>query len=426
MPSLNVDRWYPDNKYTEQQNFTAGGSSGSPVISNTTPDGSRWLIRRVTVNTPGFLKKGKVGERVNLPVNPFSYIEVHQKFPRGRYERLYHLGQCSYQRNIVDGIVLNDPAAWYGYTPALSAAEVASLNAQLVTKIRLKLKNQSVNLAQMYGERRQTANLLATTAVRLSASFSSLKRGNLSGAARALGLSASAKNSSRYKTRFERDPSKAAANGWLELQYGWLPLLNDVYGSAELLAQKVSRQVFEKVSASVTANRKTILRPATGVISVADLTWTSKMYLWFGTSEVSHTLSQVGLTNPAHLAWELLPYSFVVDWFLPVGNYLSSLDATLGLNFIKGGQTTFSRSNLTITESRSASDGAFTPHPACAGVFAYLVNESLNAVSSQIIVKCDRVPLFEFPGPSFPSFKNPLSMTHAANAIALLSQTFKR
>jgi hypothetical protein len=32
------------------------------------------------------------------------------------------------------------------------------------------------------------------------------------------------------------------------------------------------------------------------------------------------------------LAWELIPYSFVVDWLFPVGDYLSSLDALVGVS----------------------------------------------------------------------------------------------
>jgi hypothetical protein len=32
----------------------------------------------------------------------------------------------------------------------------------------------------------------------------------------------------------------------------------------------------------------------------------------------------LGLVNPAEIAWEVVPYSFVVDWFLPIGSYISA------------------------------------------------------------------------------------------------------
>jgi hypothetical protein len=35
----------------------------------------------------------------------------------------------------------------------------------------------------------------------------------------------------------------------------------------------------------------------------------------------------LGLTDPLSVAWELIPYSFVVDWFVPIGTYLDNLNA---------------------------------------------------------------------------------------------------
>jgi hypothetical protein len=32
----------------------------------------------------------------------------------------------------------------------------------------------------------------------------------------------------------------------------------------------------------------------------------------------------LGLVNPLEIAWEVVPYSFVVDWFLPVGSYIAA------------------------------------------------------------------------------------------------------
>jgi hypothetical protein len=48
-------------------------------------------------------------------------------------------------------------------------------------------------------------------------------------------------------------------------------------------------------------------------------------------------LNGTGLLNPALLYWELMPYSFVVDWFIPVGDVLASLTAGLGLEGCVGG-----------------------------------------------------------------------------------------
>lgn len=37
--------------------------------------------------------------------------------------------------------------------------------------------------------------------------------------------------------------------------------------------------------------------------------------------------ARFGLVNPLEVAWELLPFSFVADWFLPIGGYLNAMDA---------------------------------------------------------------------------------------------------
>lgn len=427
MPNLSLYREYPAIKSTTDRIFNVQNGT---EVSNTVNDsivGRIWQITRISVNTPHFNNPRVRKAGLKLPVNPFVFEEVMIEFPRGLFKRTQHLGQCVYHEKTISGnLVWDGTSGWYNFQLPLDAAEVLSLENQLDNKIRSRLKDQSVNLAQMIGERRQTANLLATTAVRLSTAVSALKRGNFSGAGRALGLSTSAKKNSQYKTRFEKDPSKATASGWLELQYGWVPLLSDVYGSAELLAQKAMDKTFEKVSAAVTVKKKTSSSPVAGVTVVAERTFTIRKYVWFSTSELQHTMAQIGLTNPLHLAWELMPWSFVVDWFIPVGNFLSSLDAASGLTFSSGGRTSFSRATTITYAQRKTAGAPLTSYPTCVAAPTGLIEESEGSNSSVSVVTCIRNPIFEFPGVVIPSFKNPLSMTHAANAIALLTTTFKR
>ena len=41
--------------------------------------------------------------------------------------------------------------------------------------------------------------------------------------------------------------------------------------------------------------------------------------------------NRLGLLNPISVAWELVPFSFLIDWFVPVGNYLDSFTDFVGL-----------------------------------------------------------------------------------------------
>ncbi len=45
--------------------------------------------------------------------------------------------------------------------------------------------------------------------------------------------------------------------------------------------------------------------------------------------------------NPVSIAWELIPYSFVIDWVIDIGGYLRSLESALIYSrFFKSGYTT--------------------------------------------------------------------------------------
>jgi hypothetical protein len=116
---------------------------------------------------------------------------------------------------------------------------------------------------------------------------------------------------------------------------------------------------------------------------------------------------ELGITNPALVAWELVPFSFVADWFLPIGNFLGFLDATLGLEFVSGYQTTFRKRSGRFTRDMMGSkkDGHKT---------SYFGHNEWEGVT------CLRAILSDFPPVSLPRPKNPLSVTHAVSAIALL------
>jgi hypothetical protein len=47
-------------------------------------------------------------------------------------------------------------------------------------------------------------------------------------------------------------------------------------------------------------------------------------------------LNSLGLLNPLQVAWELVPFSFVVDWILPIGSFLEAATGTIGTTFDSG------------------------------------------------------------------------------------------
>jgi hypothetical protein len=292
-----------------------------------------------------------------------------------------------------------------------SRAEIAAL---------LKLKDQKINLAQAFAERQQTVNLIGDTAGRIARSLMALKKGDIRKAAEALKV----KPPKRVpKGKYAKD---RMSNEWLALQYGWNPLLNDVYGGAEALAEKdmaePNRYIVTVKAGKKAKDSRRVVKDGGRLsddylnyrqIGLSRMKYGVRVSLsYVEDNTFTAEMASLGLTNPALLAWELMPWSFVVDWFLPLGNWISAMDATLGWNFKGGHYTTLeevTHRRFYRTREWKLLDGLKKPRYSAIS-FDEIVSERYGyrgVYSSSPIPKI--------------TIKNPLSTTHALNALALLA-----
>lgn len=194
-------------------------------------------------------------------------------------------------------------------------------------KILEKIKSQNVNLAQSVAEYRQTCSMFAGAARDIVRGFHSLRSG------RALA------DFVKILQHPTNTASKRIANRWLEYQYGFKPLLSDIYGTAELLATELNhgRPMFVSASSKREKHSGGTKSVDGGNLPFSVHEWTeARIRARYLISDAKlKSLSQSGLSNPLLLAWELVPYSFVVDWLLPVGRWLSVLDALNGTSQLK-------------------------------------------------------------------------------------------
>lgn len=180
-----------------------------------------------------------------------------------------------------------------------------------------------VNLLDLYRTRVEAANMVRKNALKLVHAYNLLKKGKFRQFQRTLGITAK-----RPKSKEDNIPSL-----WLEYSYGWAPLLSDTFTMLDrtfevpsAFVRKVYRKTvdysgevkstFEKCSISGTITCRGV---ATAWVSV-DV-------------PAIQAISQYGVTNPLAVAWEAVPFSFVVDWFAPIGDFINSLGATAGLSF---------------------------------------------------------------------------------------------
>lgn len=128
------------------------------------------------------------------------------------------------------------------------------------------------------------------------------------------------------------------------------------------------------------------------------------------------TASELGLLNPFELAWELLPGSFIADWFIPVGDFLSQLDADLGWQF-KGGSI-----SEKTTVRRRISFVNMTSQTAC-GAHTFFSGSATCDNPKSRDFKFERNTYGTSPLPSLPDLTKfrKRSSVHAANGIALLT-----
>lgn len=342
-----------------------------------------------------------------IPPTNYQLSSVNRRGSTGEYSILNQFGGVRYTGAVAGAI----GSVWtVDYVTNFSAKSITEINDELnslvnsaLIQARNNLKDMKVDLGTAFGERRQTTLLAADTAKRIARSYRSLRRGLVRDAMRELGIS-----SRRGEPRGSSAPQK-----WLELQYGWKPLLSDVYGACDALSKRdtddwgvTAKGSGRSVIISQFHNR------ATGsswfdTLSKYELGAFVRVDAFLGPL---NKLAALGVTNPLNVAWELVPYSFVVDWFLPIGAWLGSIDATLGVE-IRGVSTSKLRKAKHYGNGVSHSEGA--------------TSFTNKWVVSKSDVFLDRTASTVLPRASFPSFKDPVSYAHFANAMSLLAQAFR-
>jgi len=283
-----------------------------------------------------------------------------------------------------------------------------------ILQARLNLKDQSVSLSQAFVERQQTVDLITSTVKRITSAIHAVKRGRLP--------------TSLGKLRRGHNLRQTASKLWLELQYGWKPLLSDVHGSAELLAKNDAADP-GRYGATVKgrASSKDLYfydRDNHFTGSGCPCHYTCRVDTQFRAAvHLNYELdnpaiaqaNSMGLLNPLELAWEELPFSFVADWFYPVGDYLSLIGSDAGWNFRAGSisRRITQDATQTISENR---DSSYNYGYTDVAVWGQAKKRHRSTI---------RTIFLNSPVPELIKPKNPLSALHCSEAIALLSKAFR-
>lgn len=297
-----------------------------------------------------------------------------------------------------------------------------SIVGEAVRKAEIRLRDKvgglTVNLAQAIGERRQTAMLLAKSVERILSVARAARHGDLIDVALQLGYPVKERVRKGRIYGYDRrrliNPGDRfnIANVWLEYTYGWKPLMQDVYGSIELLNKKITSDGMS-VGSSATAYYAEEFSNTTPKYSLKKSTKARMSFHVRCQDEMVALAASTGITNPALLTWELIPFSFVVDWFIPVGQYLEGLTAYDGFTFQSGWLSTVTNGTY-FGNYQVASDSD-------------LEHLRISGIRHQTRSSYVRVPASR-PFPIPPSFRSPIGgdpLERFATAMALLKTTLR-
>lgn len=140
------------------------------------------------------------------------------------------------------------------------------------------------------------------------------------------------------KIRKQRDP---LANQVLEYEFGWLPLYADIHASLETVCQEAFPAEFIKSRHRQWIDQKDRRTDQYGfnytdwsgwaMTTISSKVEISNPNLWL--------LNRLGLINPATVAWDLVPWSFVVNMFVNANQMIGSITDHVGLNITERSTT---------------------------------------------------------------------------------------
>jgi hypothetical protein len=134
-------------------------------------------------------------------------------------------------------------------------------------------------------------------------------------------------NRRRRGSRFSRAQAIDAFTGaWLENRYGWRTTWYDAQDAFKAFTRKKRNfiRAYGLVGDSYNSVRTSLVGSSSGYYTVTKTTPVHATVKAGVTYQILlDVLSRVSI-NPALTAWELVPYSFVADWFIDVGNTLAA------------------------------------------------------------------------------------------------------
>lgn len=279
--------------------------------------------REVSTVTPDFRRRLMTGRFI--PDNSYrwerwDFFSTPEMTYNGLRTELQVAAPESLSTRMVDGSWQQTVGgARFGYGHNLE-----QLHQILRNKLSQRLWESPIDLGVSLGEYRETANLVAGSMVNAARLYRDIRKHPFK----------VAKDVVSGYTKNPTAAAKAAANAWLGYSYAVKPLMRDCWGAVEALTKGLGADVpvhVIKTSHKDSLSGDSSYQGGSYRVHITGSVKGSGRMIFYVDNPFTFTLDQLGVTNPFSLAWELIPFSFVVDWFLPVGDMLRSVVPPAGV-----------------------------------------------------------------------------------------------
>lgn len=312
-------------------NETDGFHSDPSLVKGswlTFPDGSRFRRPTNYSRYECYLERGSpmISDGYRRVTSTVKYDFGRQSGPGGYRVGNFFSGNWIYKYNSAIGLASTIGAPSF---PTMEENEA-------VTKSLNKIADQKVNLGENLATLGLTMKMLRHP---IDLYLGALKR-----YPKGFNFMAFARHS--YRDLVRGRVGNEIADAYLEYVYGFKPLMQDIYALTELAKSYGKKPLLLNGKGSSERYGAPSDLHFSNISADCDEYWENCVYrsntrttIWAKLSDkysFTRTLNQLGLLNPVSLAWELVPYSFVVDWLLPIGPVLSAMSAPAGLDFVGG------------------------------------------------------------------------------------------
>lgn len=386
----------------------------------------------IVIDTPsyGLTRQWSGANRVNGESTPeHPYYLLHKKRISVPFDYYYYDGYNQLQPNgtqtWLSGYSNGCQLPGWDYAP--------NLQLEALNKAIENVKGSDFNAAVFMSQLPLALGQVVNTTTALLGGVQAFSRGNIPGAVRAFSRVTGnhgfqqqrtqqwlgTKLSGRYKDRYSDIAQKRMSAGdisgsWLAMQYGYLPLISDVSNLMDAIKSMTEsrkligrgRKTFKTVVSGkdffgLSGNTEPNRPPPVTV----ELRASVKLIL----QEELSANRMLGLIDPVGVAWELLPWSFVYDWVLPIGDYLKAMSFVTGL---QGTQV------LSLSRASSQKDASNFYYPFGS---AYL-GGSIDCTNFELTRTVTQLSPLSVPRPRQKTLSKTFSLGHLENAAALIQQ----